>query len=92
MNKINNILAIMFFAILAIIVGTICFYTIYNLYTKEVTTPVEETHIVDSVVTVNHDIKITIENLNKEKNEKIEKVISLNDDSTLKLFYELLHE
>ena len=53
--------------------------------------PVEETIIkVDSLVKVNDSIKIKVEQLDSIKNAKIVEVQVLDNDSTAKLFYELI--
>ena len=55
------------------------------------TLPVEETIIkVDSLVKVNDSIKIKVEQLDSIKNAKIVEVQVLDNDSTAKLFYELI--
>lgn len=74
----------------AIVLGLLC-YVMYNLDNKEVTSPVEEIQI-DSVIEHNHNIKVTIERLEDEKVEVINKVYTLDNDSTIKLFYKLLSE
>ena len=52
---------------------------------------VEETIIkVDSLVKVNDSIKIKVEQLDSIKNAKIVEVQVLDNDSTVKLFYELI--
>lgn len=55
-------------------------------------TPVEENRQIDSLITVNDSIKIKIENLDSIKNAKIIEVATLSNDSTIKLFYELVSE
>lgn len=59
-------------------------------------TPVEESNgndkIVDSIITENNKIKIVINNLDSIKNAKVIEVKSLDNDSTVKLFYELVTE
>lgn len=47
---------------------------------------------VDSLITVNDSIKIKVEKLDSIKNAKVIEVQTLNNDSTLKLFYELVSE
>lgn len=57
--------------------------------------PVEESkiqHMVDSVTAKNDSVKAIIIKLDSIKNEKIIEVKSLDNDSTLKLFYELIRE
>ena len=58
---------------------------------KHTSRPVEETIIkVDSLVKVNDSIKIKVEQLDSIKNAKIVEVQVLDNDSTVKLFYELI--
>lgn len=52
--------------------------------------PVENIHKIDSVVAVNDSIKIVVKQLDSIKDAKVIEVKSLNNDSTLLLFYELL--
>ena len=55
-------------------------------------TPVENTAKIDSLITVNDSIKIKVEKLDSIKDAKIIEVSTLDNDSTLKLFYELVSE
>ena len=41
---------------------------------------------------VNDDIKVKVKHLNNEKETRVKEVINLDNDSTLKLFYELVSE
>lgn len=52
--------------------------------------PVEEITHIDSLVSVNDSIKIVVEHLDSVKNAKVIEVKSLDNDSTLSLFYMLL--
>ena len=52
--------------------------------------PVEESGVVDSLTTVNDSLKIKVNNLDSIKNAKIIEVYTLDSDSTVKLFYELV--
>lgn len=54
------------------------------------TPPVEEIIKADSIIKVNDSIKIKIENLDSIKNAKVIEVQSLDNDSTVKLFYKLI--
>ena len=78
------VVAIIFFTI-GIIIG--CWYE--RNYTQ---TPIERNEIIDSLTTVNDSIKIKVEKLDSIKNAKVIEVITLDNDSTLKLFYELVSE
>ena len=55
-------------------------------------TPTEKPAIIDSLITVNDSIKIKVEKLDSIKNAKVIEVQTLDNDSTLKLFYELVSE
>lgn len=47
---------------------------------------------VDSIIKVNDSIKIKVEHLDSIKNAKVIEVQTLDNDSTLKLFYKLVSE
>jgi len=72
----------------------ICFFIGISIgkCTKEdnTTRPVEEIIKADSIIKVNDSIKIKVERLDSIKNAKIIEVQTLDNDSTLKLFYELI--
>lgn len=55
-------------------------------------TPVERNNVIDSLTAVNDTIKIKVEKLDSIKNAKVIEVSTLNNDSTLKLFRELVSE
>ena len=52
----------------------------------------EDVTISDSIIRVNDSIKIKIEHLDSIKNAKVIEVQTLDNDSTLKLFYKLVSE
>ena len=52
--------------------------------------PVEEIIKADSIIKVNDSIKIKVKQLDSIKDAKIIEVQTLDNDSTLKLFYELI--
>ena len=56
----------------------------------DTTRPVEEIIKADSLIKVNDSIKIKVEQLDSIKDAKIIEVQTLDNDSTLKLFYELI--
>lgn len=68
---------------------------IYN-YSKKIInnedTIKENTIVTDSIIKVNDSIKIKVEHLDSIKNAKVIEVQTLNNDSTLKLFYKLVSE
>ena len=57
-----------------------------------ISTPKENVTIADSIIKVNDSIKIKVEHLDSVKNAKVIEVQTLDNDSTLKLFYELVSE
>ena len=52
----------------------------------------ENVTVTDSIIRVNDSIKIKIEHLDSIKNAKVIEVQTLDNDSTLKLFYKLVSE
>ena len=52
--------------------------------------PIEEIIKADSIIKVNDSIKIKVEQLDSIKDAKIIEVQTLDNDSTVKLFYELI--
>ena len=52
--------------------------------------PVEEIVKADSIIKVNDSIKIKVDQLDSIKDAKIIEVQTLDNDSTIKLFYELI--
>ena len=68
---------------------------IYN-YNKKIInnedTVKENVIISDSIIRVNDSIKIKVEHLDSIKNAKVIEVKTLDNDSTLKLFYKLVSE
>lgn len=54
------------------------------------TRPVEEIVKADSIIKINDSIKIKVEQLDSIKDAKIIEVQTLDNDSTLSLFYELI--
>ena len=57
-----------------------------------ISTPIENDTIIDSLATVNDSIKIKVEKLDSIKDAKVIEVSTLDNDSTLKLFYKLVSE
>ena len=49
-------------------------------------------HTIDSITKYNTNVINNIKHIDVIKNEEIEKVKTLNNDSTVKLFYKLLNE
>ena len=61
-------------------------------YQQKSSTPVENNNVIDSLTQVNDSIKIKIEKLDSIKDAKVIEVSTLDNDSTLKLFYKLVSE
>lgn len=80
-------LFIVFVAIFFFIVG----FVVGHFVIPNKCTPVDNKTI-DSLTQVNDSIKIKIEKLDSIKNAKVIEVSTLDNDSTLKLFYELVSE
>lgn len=62
----------------------------YYINRDNITHHVEEIVKTDSIIKVNDSIKIKVERLDSIKDAKIIEVQTLDNDSTLKLFYELI--
>ena len=62
----------------------------HYIYKDNSTRPVEEIIKADSLIKVNDSIKIKVEQLDSIKDAKIIEVQTLDNDSTLKLFYKLI--
>ena len=86
-NKLDWVLEMLMAFIAGCVVGA---FTLHSC-TKQ-STPVENSTKIDSLITVNDSIKIKVEKLDSIKDAKIIEVSTLNNDSTLKLFYELVSE
>lgn len=75
-------------------IGFVIGFIVTYLFIKDLsnnTRPVEENiHIADSVIRVNDRIKIKVEQLDSIKDAKVIEVQALDNDSTAKLFYELI--
>lgn len=76
------------YMVLGFIIGV--FVTSYQ-YRKN-SSPVEDITKIDSLKAVNDSIKIKVEQLDSVKNAKVIEVSTLDNDSTLKLFYKLVSE
>lgn len=78
-----------------IIVGSIVvsyFISFVLLKKYEIKPPIEEIRYVDSLQSRNDTIKAQIEIIKQNKENEIIKVISLDNDSTIKLFKQLVRE
>lgn len=77
------------FLVIGFLLGAVFGY--FTNVHNNVSTPVKETKI-DSLIVEREVIKIKVDELDSIKNAKIIEVSSLDNDSTLKLFYELVKE
>lgn len=78
-----------------VIVGSIVasyFISFILLKKYEIKPPIEEIRYVDSLQSRNDSIKAQIEIIKQNKENEIIKVISLDNDSTIKLFKQLVRE
>ena len=76
--------------LIAIFCGIFVLGYLFGSRNTKVTRPVEEIVKADSLVKVNDSIKIKVEHLDSIKDAKIIEVQTLDNDSTLKLFYKLI--
>ena len=87
-NLFDKFLRIMICVIIGFVAGVM---TLYN-YECNTRTPIEKNVSIDSLTTINDSIKIKVEHLDSIKNAKVIEVQTLDNDSTLKLFYKLVSE
>lgn len=88
MKCLDKFTIMMLIAVLFFILGTLL-----GVLLKKESTPVEgNIEKIDSLTKVNDSIKIKIEKLDSIKDAKIIEVSTLDNDSTLKLFYRLVSE
>lgn len=78
------------YGVVTFLVGFICGLVVYP--TAFNSSPVEKNDVVDSLVKANDSIKIVINNLDSIKDAEVIEVQSLDNDSTLKLFYKLVKD
>ena len=76
------------YIVLGFIIGVLV--TAYQY--RQNSSPVEDITKIDSLKAVNDSIKIKVEQLDSVKNAKVIEVSTLDNDSTLKLFYKLVSE
>ena len=87
LNRFERSLSLIICIIISFIVG---YFLGRNNH--QTTRPVEEIVKADSLVKVNDSIKIKVNNLDSIKNAKVIEVQMLDNDSTAKLFYELINK
>ena len=78
--------------LMSFLFGLFCGALGYANFGSKPSTPVERNEVIDSLTKVNDSIKIKVEHLDSVKNAKVIEVTTLDNDSTLKLFYELVSE
>ena len=76
----------------SVFISFIIGYIVGTAYERKHNIPVERNSIIDSLTTINDSIKIKVEKLDSIKDAKVIEVSTLDNDSTLKLFYELVSE
>lgn len=75
-----------------VILGLIITYKYSKKLINNEDTIKENVILTDSIIKVNDSIKIKVEHLDSIKNAKVIEVQTLDNDSTLKLFYKLVSE
>ena len=78
--------------IICAIIGFFAAIIVLHKYEYNTRTSIEKNISIDSLTTINDSIKIKVKLLDSIKNAKVIEVSTLNNDSTLKLFYELVSE
>lgn len=91
MNDINGIIKRIIPLIMALIFALLIGYCINTCvsYNERIN---NNKHIIDSIKTVNKEYKNQLNKLDSIKNEEIIEVKTLDNDSTVKLFYRLIRE
>lgn len=90
MNKYNEIRnTLIYFAVLFLIGALVGLTIRYCSNDKTTTSPVESSRI-DSITKENDKLIIEVEHLDSIKDAKVIEVKSLDNDSTLRLFYQLI--
>ena len=92
MNDSTNWLDKFSLIVICVIIGFVVGVIVHHKYECNTSTPIKKNVSIDSLTTVNDSIKIKVEHLDSIKNAKIIKIQTLDNDSTLKLFYELVSE
>lgn len=87
-SKLDRFIEIVIILFVGYIIGTLTTLVLQ----RNDNTCVENNTVIDSLITVNDSIKIKVEKLDSIKDAKVIEVSTLNNDSTLKLFYELVSE
>ena len=88
MEALDRFIEVLIVASIAFILGVLIGY----MYDKSPKAIEGSTTKIDSLITVNDSIKIKVEKLDSIKDAKVIEVSTLDNDSTLKLFYKLVSE
>ena len=75
-----------------VILAVVIIYSYSKKIINNETDTKENITITDSIIKVNDSIKIKVDHLDSIKNAKVIEVQTLDNDSTLKLFYKLVSE
>ena len=92
MNDNTNWLNKFSLIVMCVIIGFVAGVIVHHTYEYNTSTPVEKNVSIDSLTTVNDSIKLKVELLDSIKDAKVIEVSTLDNDSTLKLFYKLVSE
>lgn len=87
-KKINKLICIDIIVILVIILAIILNYLLFE--SIQTTSPVGSSSNIDSIVKDNDKLIIEVKHLDSIKNAKSIEIKSLDNDSTLRLFYQLI--
>ena len=87
----NDKLTIINIVLIIFVIGFVFGGLIGHYSSRQISSPVEKDKI-DSLVIQRDSIKLKVENLDSIKDAKIIEVSTLDNDSTLKLFYKLVSE
>lgn len=86
----RGVVSFLIMVVFTIIIGFV-FYT-NDVFLYKDTNQSEGTIKIDSLSKVNDSIKLKVEHLDSVKNAKVIEVSTLDNDSTIKLFYKLVSE
>lgn len=88
-NAIKHLIYLLFL-ISSLIMVFLAVAIVYDKYINYNSSPVEEIHKTDSVKLENTKLTTEINILDSIKNNKVNDITKLNNDSTIKLFYQLI--
>ena len=87
-SKLDRLVEIIITLVAGFIIGALSMLA----YQQKTNNHVDNNNVIDSLTQVNDSIKIKVEKLDSIKDAKIIEVSTLDNDSTLKLFYKLVSE